>query len=79
MPFKELRALLVQVIISWQVLAVTIVVILYFYLVSYVADLNRRAKAPSIPKPPKMKRIRRKKQTENEEEIEDDSLGLDND
>ena len=35
----EVRALLVQVITSWQVVAVTVVIIIYFSLVSYVAKV----------------------------------------
>jgi hypothetical protein len=38
----ELGRLLIQVITSWQVLAVTAAVILYMALVSYVANPNRR-------------------------------------
>jgi hypothetical protein len=43
----ELRTLLVQVITSWQVLAVTVVIIIYFSLVSYVARiyLNKRPRS----------------------------------
>ncbi|MDR0654890.1 MAG: hypothetical protein LBG22_01120 [Treponema sp.] len=50
---KELRDMLLQVITSWQVLAVTVVVILYFFLVSYVGRNYRRprhAAAKLIPK-----------------------------
>ena len=47
----DIRSLLIQVITSWQVLAVTIVLILYIFLVGYVANTNnrtrgRRASAP---------------------------------
>ena len=54
MPFQELRELLVQVIISWQVLAVTVVVVLYLFLVSYVSALYRRPRAPSMSKRKRM-------------------------
>ena len=58
MPYKELRGLLAQVITSWQVIAVSVVIILYFFLVSYVADLYRRPRTPSIPRPPRAPRRR---------------------
>ena len=47
----EVRSLIIQVISSWQVLTVTGVIILYFFLVSYVAKVyhNRPRKAP-LPK-----------------------------
>jgi flagellar biosynthesis/type III secretory pathway M-ring protein FliF/YscJ len=57
---KELRELLIRVITSWEVIAVTVVLILYFFLVFYVARLyhrprmsSRRAKKPkkSAPAP----------------------------
>jgi len=37
----EIRDLLLQVITSWQVLAVTVVIVIYFSLVSYVAKIYR--------------------------------------
>jgi hypothetical protein len=39
---KEMLDLLIQVVSSWQVLAVTVVFILYVFLVSYVARLHRQ-------------------------------------
>jgi len=38
----ELRKVLIQVISSWQVLAVTIVLVLYVFLVNFVARIYRR-------------------------------------
>ena len=37
----EIRNLLVQVISSWQVIAVTVVLVIFISLVNYVAKLNR--------------------------------------
>ncbi|MDR0553736.1 MAG: hypothetical protein LBG76_02905 [Treponema sp.] len=54
---EELKSLLIQVITSWQVIAVTVVVFLYFLLVTYVARLyyhprvtKRRVSPPSSKK-----------------------------
>jgi len=66
----EVRSMLFEVITSWQVLAVTIVIILYFFLVSYVARFHtRRPRKITSPK---------KKEKKVEEEIidENDELGL---
>lgn len=58
----EVRELLVQVISSWQVITVTIVLVIYIFLVNYVAKLNRpessrklflpKAKKPAKPAKP---------------------------
>jgi hypothetical protein len=44
----ELKSLLIQVITSWQVLAATGVLILYVFLVCYVARLYRRKRPLSF-------------------------------
>ena len=44
MRFGEIKDMLIQVITTWQVIAVSVVVILYFFLVSYVAKVYRRAR-----------------------------------
>jgi hypothetical protein len=82
MTAKELTALLIEVISSWQVIVVTVVVFLYFYLVSYVARLYRRSSFSSIF-PARTKRKKRKPvsaEPENAEGEEDtgsgDELGL---
>ena len=46
----ELKSLLVQVISSWQVLAVAGVLVIYVFLVNYVARTHRRYKPPPMPK-----------------------------
>jgi hypothetical protein len=43
----ELLDVLIQVIKSWQVLAVTGVLILYFFLVSYAARSHKRPGSPA--------------------------------
>jgi len=42
---KELTELLIQVVQSWQVIAVTIALVLFLYLVSYVARSYRRPRS----------------------------------
>ena len=48
---KEVFDLLIQVIKSWQVIAVTIAIILYMSLVSYAARAYRRPRGVSKTKP----------------------------
>ena len=75
----DVRSLLVQVFSSWQVLTVTLVIILYFFLVTYVAKVyhNRPRKTP-LPK----KKSKAKEKEAGEEKPEDplldesDELGL---
>lgn len=54
----EIRQLLIQVISSWQVLAVTVVLVLYVFLVNYVARLyhNPRRSHMSFMSMPKGKK-----------------------
>ena len=47
---EEVKKLLVQVITSWQVLAVTGILIIYIFLVNYVAKLHHRHRQPFLPK-----------------------------
>jgi putative exporter of polyketide antibiotics len=72
---EEVRAMLAQVLTSWQVWAVTIVLVFYISLVNYVARLRRRTGKSSL--------IRRRKKSQKEKvasppEIvsDDDDLGL---
>ena len=69
----EVRNLLIQVISSWQVLMVTVVIVLYFFLVSYVARAYHRPRKLSLPK--KKKKAEKEK---SEEPVldETDELGL---
>ncbi|MDR0624036.1 MAG: hypothetical protein LBG10_06345 [Treponema sp.] len=56
---KDMTALLIRVISSWQVIAVTVVFILYTFLVSYVARLYRRPRPMSmLPSRPKAKKTK---------------------
>ena len=69
----EVRNLIIQVISSWQVLTVTIVIILYFFLVSYVARVYYRRRRPRKAPLPK-----RKTEEKSEDPVldETDDLGL---
>ncbi|MDR1574662.1 MAG: hypothetical protein LBS37_01540 [Treponema sp.] len=52
---KEMLALLLQVITSWQVIAVTAAVLIYMSLVSYVAHTHHRPRSISRNRPKKQK------------------------
>jgi len=43
----EIRKMLIQVISSWQVIVVTVVLILYVFLVNYVARIYHRSRRSS--------------------------------
>jgi hypothetical protein len=77
----ELKSLLIQVITSWQVIVVTVVIILYFSLVSYVAKLYRSPRSSSLfpSKPKKLKETAPAPEPGEEEgaEMDDDELELD--
>jgi hypothetical protein len=74
-PFSELKVLLIQILTSWQVIVITVVVLLYMFLVNYVSQLTRKPRRPSGPK------IRRVKKAAKGpvivDDSEDDGLGLD--
>jgi hypothetical protein len=52
MSFQELKDLIIQIVRSWEVIAVTIAVVLYVLLVSYVGRLYHRTR-PSLGGRPK--------------------------
>jgi hypothetical protein len=77
----ELKKLLFQVITSWQVIAVTVVIVLYLFLVSYVAKLYHSPRSPSrfstkLKKPKKTAPALEPSEAEEEEETDDEDLGL---
>jgi hypothetical protein len=70
---KELTSLIVSVLTSWQVIAVTLGIAVYIAIVSNVARLYRSSR----PKPPRVKRSgKAKKEKETVEETDADDLGL---
>ena len=72
MSGSEIRSLLVQVITSWQVIAVTLAVVLYIALLNYVTKTRRRKPPP----PPKPMKIKPNKEEAAEEQDDDNDLGL---
>jgi hypothetical protein len=62
----ELKSILIQILTSWQVIVVTVGLVFYFSLVSYIAQFHRRLGA-ATPKPKKEK----KEKTAASEEEED--------
>ena len=68
----EIRSLLVQVISSWQVLVVSGVIVLYIFLVNYVAKAYHRR--PSGP--PVSKKAKPEKPAAAPAKSADDELGL---
>jgi hypothetical protein len=70
---KELTSLIVSVLSSWQVLAVTLGLVVYIALVFNVARLYHKAR----PKPPRGKRSKKEKNEDEAAETADtDELGL---
>jgi flagellar biosynthesis/type III secretory pathway M-ring protein FliF/YscJ len=65
-----------RVLVSWQVIAVTVVLILYWFLVSYTASARKRRPAPD-PKTAKQKRPKRPKQEKPDVEKDVDTSGVD--
>ena len=68
----EFRSIIFQVISSWQVIAVTIAVIMYISLVSFVAQVYHRPRfRPSLPM------IKKKKKKASSEPVSSaDELGI---
>jgi phosphotransferase system glucose/maltose/N-acetylglucosamine-specific IIC component len=48
MSFAEMKTLMIGVITSWQVIFATIVVIIYLFLVFYVAKAHHKTRTPSV-------------------------------
>jgi len=73
---EELKGLLIQVIKSWQVIAVSIALVLYISLVNYAARAHKKPVSVSKLKPKKKEKKEKPKkekskpqETEDEEEI----------
>jgi hypothetical protein len=70
---NELTGLLIQTITSWQVIGVTLGLIVYFSLVSYVVRFRRKlneaaSKSKSKPKPKKEKKAPPKSEDDEPED-----------
>lgn len=75
----EMVNTLIQVIKSWQVLAITVALIAFIFLINYVARTYRRPKfvSRSRPKKPKFKPAEKPKKKEGDEsEDSNAALGL---
>ncbi|MDR0495328.1 MAG: hypothetical protein LBG95_06860 [Treponema sp.] len=68
---KEFSELLLQVVTSWQVIAITVALVLYIYLVNYVARSYHRPHSVSKSKP---KKVKPEKKKEEEVIIDDDEI-----
>jgi len=70
---SEIKRLLIQVISSWQVIAVTVVLVIYISIVNYVARIRsrspRRSSTPLVPKD-------KKQNPEKPVHSDNDDLGL---
>ena len=66
---SEIREMLIEVVTSWQVLAVTAVLVIYIFIVNNVARIHSRRRAPFMPKI--------KKGTSPQDASESDELDLD--
>jgi hypothetical protein len=73
---KELFGFLIKVITSWQIIAVTVCLIIYFTLVSYVARLYHPRSSGSISFNSKPKKQKKAKPAELPESSNDEDLGL---
>ena len=58
---EELKIILFQVIMSWQVIAVSIALVLYMSLVSYVARKHHKPASVSRTKPKKKEKTKKEK------------------
>ena len=74
---EEIRQLLAQVISSWQVLVVTVVLVFYIFIVNRTARLYSKQRSRKIPLIPREKKS--KKEEETIIDSSDDDLGLEED
>jgi hypothetical protein len=66
----EVRELLIQVIKSWQVIAVSLVLVLYIYLVKYVSRRYHRPRmSRSKPKRARKSKAKAAKSQQNPDEL----------
>ena len=72
----KLTELLPRVIISWQVILVTVAVVLYLFLIFYVARPRRRKRPAKFSSTGRSKKIAPPKVEETPEPPEGDELGL---
>ena len=68
---SEMRKLLFQVITSWQVIVVTVILVIYIFIVNHVANIYSQSTRKMFPSKPK-----KQKQEEMPAASENDELGL---
>jgi len=73
---EEIRALLAQVITSWQVIVVTVVLIIYIFLVNSVTKIRQRSGGDSSAKRRKKKIPKSQLPQPPDAPSDDDELGL---
>ena len=72
----EVRRMLLQVITSWQVIAVTVVLVIYISVVNYVARIyNRSSRGPHVSLIPKGKKKAKKSEASAPPATDDLDLG----
>jgi hypothetical protein len=78
MSFNELRDLIQQLITSWEIIAITIVVLFYFSLIARVSRRRYKIKTSSTVRGrKKIKKVPHKvTPTATEEHLADDDLGI---
>jgi heme/copper-type cytochrome/quinol oxidase subunit 2 len=74
MRFGEIKDMLFQLITTWQVIAATVAVILYFFLVSYVAKVYRRARPPNGSKKKRKNAAAEPEVMETEETLQNEGI-----
>ncbi|MCL1929268.1 MAG: hypothetical protein FWG07_10825 [Treponema sp.] len=75
---KEMFSFLFKVITSWQIIAVTVCLIIYFSLVSYVARLHHPGHSGlSFSSRPRKKKEKKAVAAELPESSDEDELGID--
>ena len=68
----ELRSLIVEVMTSWQVIFITVAIVVYLSLVFYVVRYTKKVPIPKKPKQPKPPKPKKEKKPAAEEEDDDE-------
>jgi hypothetical protein len=73
---EELRDLIIRVITSWQVIVVTVALIFYFLLVSYVSRIRHHSRPAAPEAGPKKHKKNKGESPEAVVVTDDESLGI---
>ena len=74
MTNDEIRDLIIQVISSWQVIAITLIILIYISLVNYVCQTKRRKRASATVKK-KEKKVK-PAAAPKDDAVDDSALGM---